>query len=261
MFDYGVSDIEDALKQVGIEYGDDVFVHSNIGFFGKLKNCETGEHLCSAFLDSIRNVIGKNGTAVFPTFSYSFCHGEVFDPYKTKTTCGLLSQYVLGKEGAIRSLDPNFSVVAIGNKAVYYTEDPTHESFGAGCFFERFVNNNGKIICMNFDAGSTFIHYIECKNAVEYRYNKAFNGILSINGQEKKDYAVHFVYSLDRPEDAPNMPNVNSFCKRNNLFKKEKLGKGALLSMQSKTYCEAIERELKIHPRFMTVGGSETKNE
>lgn len=261
MFDYRVSDIEEAIKQIGIEYGDDVFVHSNIGFFGRLENCKTREQLCNAFLDSIFNVIGKRGTAVFPAFSYSFCHGEVFDPFVTKTTCGMLSEHVLEKANAIRSLDPNFSVVAMGEKAAYYTEKPTHESFGAGCFFERFVNNNGKIVCMNFDAGSTFIHYIECKNAVEYRYNKAFNGIIRIGGQEIKDYSVHFVYSLEKPEDAPCMPRVDFFCKKSHLFRKTKLGKGALLAVQSKIYCEAIERELKVHPRFMTVGGSKIENE
>ena len=261
MYDYRVSDIEEALIQIGIECGDDVFIHSNIGFFGRLENCKTGQQLCKTFLDCICNVIGESGTAVFPTFSYSFCHGEIFDPCNTKTTCGLLSQYVLGLPKAVRSLDPNFSVAAIGDKSVYYTENPAHESFGKGCFFERFVNNNGKIICMNFDAGSTFIHYVERKNSVDYRYNKAFNGIIRIGEKEKRDYFVHFVYSLDKPENAPCMPNVDLFCKRNNLFKKTKLGKGALLSMPSKTYCEAIEKELKIHPGFMTVGGCGVRNE
>lgn len=261
MFDYCVSDIENALIQIGIEYGDDVFIHSNIGFFGRLENCKTSQQLCENFLNSIRNTIGKKGTVVFPTFSYSFCHGEIFDPLYTKTTCGMLSQYVLEQPNTVRSLDPNFSIAAIGDKAVYYTENPTHESFGKGCFFERFVHNNGKIVCMNFDAGSTFIHYVECKNSVDYRYNKAFNGIIRVREKEKRDYFVHFVYSLDKPEDAPCMSNVDLFCKKNHLFKKTNLGKGALLAISSKAYCEAIEKELKIHPRFMTVGGHGIKNE
>ena len=261
MSDYCISDIEEALKRIGIKYGDDIFIHSNIGFFGRLENCQSRDQLCDAFLNSIYHVIGKNGTAVFPTFSYSFCHGELFDPNYTKTTCGLLSQYVLEQTSAVRSLDPNFSIAAIGDRANYYTEHPTHESFGKGCFFERFVNHNGKIVCMNFDAGSTFIHYIECKNAVEYRYNKAFNGMIQDGEKKRKDYFVHFVYSLEKPEDAPCMPNVNSFCKRYHLFKKTKLGKGALLAMPSKIYCEMIEKELRANPRFMTIGGSEIRNE
>ncbi len=261
MFDYCAADIETALRGVGIKQGEDIFIHSNIGFFGRLENCAGREELCRTFLDAIFKVIGPNGTAVFPTFSYSFCRGEVFEPHNTKTTCGLLSQYVLEQKDAIRSLDPNFSVAAIGNRAEYYTEHPTHESFGKGCFFERFVNNNGKIVCMNFDAGSTFIHYIESKNAVEYRYNKAFNGIIKNGEAEKRDYFVHFVYSLDKPEDAPYMPSVNAFCRREQIFQKEELGKGTLLAMHARKYCEAIERELKIHPRFMTVGGNKIKDE
>lgn len=261
MFDYSAEDIEIALRRVGIKQGEDVFIHSNIGFFGRLENCKEREELCRTFLNSIFNVIGQNGTAVFPAFSYSFCHGEVFEAHKTKTTCGLLSQYVLEQKDAIRSLDPNFSVVAIGGRAEYYTKHPTHESFGKGCFFERFANSNGKIVCMNFDAGSTFIHYVECKNAVDYRYNKAFNGVIKNGETEKRDYFVHFVYSLDKPEDAPCMPNVDAFCRKEQIFQTEKLGKGTILAMDAGKYCEAIERELKIHPRFMTVGGNKIEDE
>ena len=38
MFDYNQKDIFYALKKVGLKKNDNVFCHSNIGFFGKLGN-------------------------------------------------------------------------------------------------------------------------------------------------------------------------------------------------------------------------------
>ena len=236
MFDYRIPDIKAALEQIGIQAGDDIFIHSNIGFFGRMNECKKREILCKAFLDTILTVISESGTLVVPTFSYSFCHGEIFSPIETPTGCGLLSQYVIQQKNAVRSLDPNFSVASIGMRAVHYTKNPTNESFGKGSFFDRFIQNNGKIICMNFDAGSTF------------------NGTIIDGNKKIRDYFVHFVYSLKRPEDAPDLTAVHSLCRSSGILKTANLGKGTMLAMESQTYCEVISEELKRRPRFMTKG-------
>lgn len=261
MSDYKIEDITRAFAEIGINSGDDLFIHSNLGFFGRLENCNNRDDLCQAFYMALCETIGSEGTLVVPTFSYSFCHGEVYSPVDSKTECGMLSQYIMTQKEAIRSLDPNFSIAATGRHADEYTKDPTHESFGKGCFFERFVNNNGKILCMNFDAGSTFVHYVECKNKAPYRYNKAFNGIIKDGEKEINDYYVHFVYSYERPGDAPDMSSVNTLCSRHGIYKKTNLGKGSMLVMESQAYVDLLTEELNKNPRFMTKEGSLNKHE
>ncbi len=253
---YTYEDIIEALRKIDIVTGDTVFLHTNIGFFGRLENAKTADALCEGFFDALQEVVGKEGTIVVPTFSYSFCHQEEYDPVNTPTTCGMFSEYVRKQDGVIRSLDPNFSVAAWGRLAAYYTGDPSHESFGKGSFWERFLKEKGKIVCMNMDCGSTFVHYVECCNQVDYRYNKAFNGILTdYQGNRKKDYFVHYVYDLDKPEDGPFFPRLHEKYQECGLCREAALGKGIMRSMKSEEYFTFISDTLKKEPRFLTIGG------
>lgn len=253
---YCFEDIVDSLKACGIQIGDTIFLHSNIGFFGRMADVNNAEELCRNFMEAIQKAIGKEGTLVVPTFSYSFCHGELYNPFETPSDCGMFSEYVRKQNGVIRSLDPNFSIAAVGRLADYYTENPVHESFGESSFWERFLTKAGKIVCMNMDCGSTFVHYIENRNQVSYRYNKAFNGILKdYEGVARKDYFVHYVYDLDKPEDGPYFVRLNQKCHEANICKVSNLGKGTLLAMNSTEYYDFISETLKKEPRFLTIGG------
>lgn len=160
---YTYNDIVSVLKKLQIKEGDNLFIHSNIGFFGKLEGCSSADELCRNFFEAIEEVIGEGGTVVVPTFTYSFCNDEVFDVENTPTKCGMLPEYIRKLERTVRSEDPNFSVAAYGKNAEFYTKDLTNESFGKGSFWERFMSTHGKIVCMNFDSGSTFVHFVERK--------------------------------------------------------------------------------------------------
>lgn len=246
---YSKEDIETSLTEIGICAGDDVFIHSNLGFFGVLEGCKDADNLCESFIQAIGNIIGNTGTIIVPTFSYSYCHNEVYNPDVTGTTCGMLSEYILKKLPNNRSLDPNFSISGIGENIEYYTSCNIHESFGEGCFWEKFLNKNGKIICMNFDSGSTFVHYIEKYNNVSYRYNKAFNGVTEYKGNLYKDYAVHFVF--DGENDSPSMERVDELCKENHISNQVNLGKGTILAFNSKEYFDFFSGLLKDRPRVL----------
>lgn len=255
-FNYSYGDIVEALKNVGIQKGDTLFIHSNIGFYGRMENVKKPEELCNGFLNALTEVVGEEGTVVVPTFSYSFCHGEIYNAKETPTKCGMLPEYMRKQEGVLRSNDPNFSVAAVGRLARYYTQNPAHESFGRDSFWERFLEKKGKILCMNMDCGSTFVHYIEQLNQVPYRYNKAFNGVwVDDNGTEKNDYFVHYVYSMEKPEDAAYFVRLDEKCRAAGICKSADLGKGTLLVMDSDIYVEFISNTLKTEPRFLTVGG------
>lgn len=249
---YTYHDILEALKAVKLSEGDDVFVHSNIGFFGKLEGANSADDLCKAFVEAFMDIIGKTGTLVLPTFTYSFCHDEVYDPATTPTKCGMLPEYLRRHPQARRSNDPNFSVVAIGARAEEYTRDWAHEAFGQGCFWEHFLRNEGRIVCMNFDCGSTFVHYVERMNNVPYRYNKAFNGIMCLNGKERRDYAVHYVYDNAQPQDAPDFSRLDEIVRKQTFFSQIKLGKGSILQFPAKEYAEVISAALKEDPFFLT---------
>ena len=251
MFNYTKKDIINSLSKIAIMPNDDIFIHNNLGFFGMLEGCETADDLCANMLETLKEIVGEEGTVILPTFSYSYCHGQVYIPEQTETTCGMLSTYMIKHYAHNRSLDPNFSICGIGKHINEYKNCNIHESFGKGSFWEIFLKYNGKIVCMNFDSGSTFLHYIERVNNVEYRYNKSFNGESIINNKKIKDYAVHYVYDLEKEEDAPFFERIDILCKQDKISKTCHLGKGSVLAYSSAEYFDYISNLLNKRPRIL----------
>ena len=101
----------DALR---LRSGDLVYVHSGMD----------GLNLSFPFyriLFLIQDVIGKEGTVVFPTYpnhrisSYEWLkQGNVFDVRRTPSYTGILTEFARRQRKAIRSLHPTKSVCAIG---------------------------------------------------------------------------------------------------------------------------------------------------
>lgn len=249
MYNYTPKDIVNSLREIGVNKADHVFLHSNLGFFGMLEGCKSADNMCEAFISALKEVIGDNGAIITPTFSYSYCHGEVYNPYTTKTTCGMLAEYMIKHFPENRTLDPNFSVCGIGKGYNEYLDCNIHESFGADCFWERLLKSQGKIICMNFDAGSTFVHYIERCNNVEYRHNKAFNGTTEFHEKIIQDYAVHFVF--EREEDGPCMERVDELCREKKICRQTNLGRGTVLAFEVQEYYSYFTELLKARPRVL----------
>ena len=149
--DYVKDDIIEALSKVGLKKGDNVFNHSNIGFFGILENADNMIDYCNTFKNSIMEIIGEDeGTLVVPTFTYSYCWNKVYDKKLTKGTCGIFSEFIRNMSNSFRSDDGNFSVSAIGKNAEFFTKEMPENPFAENSFWDRFSKVNGKICNFNF---------------------------------------------------------------------------------------------------------------
>lgn len=258
-FDYTKEDIVNVLREVGLERGDNLFVHSNLGFFGKLKGANDKFDYCTAFKNAIFEVIGLEGTLTIPAFSYSFCNNEEFDLDKTKSVCGIFSEYIRCNPDSYRSRDANFSISAIGKNAIYFTENPPHHSFGNDSFWERFLNLDGKICNFNFDSASTFIHYVEKSLNVPYRYDKKFEGKLHVNNKSMDDYYYHFVYDLEKPWNGPEFSKFDKKAKNEGIAKTANLGRGQVVCISAKQTFQLIKQTLNEEPYFL-IKGSKINN-
>lgn len=239
--DYTRSDIVDSLRAVGIEKGDSVFSHSNLGFFGQLEACTSKEEYCDAFYSAIRDVIGESGTFVVPTFTYSFTDGDFFDPSETESDMGMLSEYIRSHPESIRSSDPNFSIAAIGAKAEYFTKNPPSHSFGQNSFWERFLAVQGKFCNFNFDSASTFLHYVERCLDVPYRWDKPFAGTLRQGKSEQRRVFYHYVRDLQSDDYAPNFEAFDKYASEEGVIKIKDLGKGQVVMVSAQDTYEITE--------------------
>lgn len=254
MADYAKQNIIEALKSLGLKQGDSLFCHNNIGFFGRLEDAKSSKDYYEIFKSTIFEVIGDEGTLVCPTFSYTFCKQQDFDVKNTPGVCGAFSEMMREDKDAFRSEDANFSIVAIGKNAKYFTENSPEYSFGENCFWERYLKVDGIFCNFNFDSGSTFIHYVEKRLNVLYRWDKGFDGIVINGGKKEKRTFYHFVCDLENENHSPDFTKFDKKAKELGLAKTTNLGKGQILKISAKDTFNLIEKELKTTPNFLIKG-------
>ncbi len=253
-YDFTKEDIEKSLQKVGLVKGDSIFIHSNIGFFGKLKDAATPQEYYRLFKSAILNVLGPDGTIVVPVFTYSFCNKQIYDKKMTMSVCGFLSESFRKDPQSIRSDDANFSVSAIGKRATEFTSDAPEHSFGPGSFWAKFFEAGGKICNFNFDSGSTLIHFCEKTLKVPYRFDKAFPGVSIIDGQECSRTFYHFVHDLKKPSHASDFVKFDTKAKELSFAKCADLGKGQVLQISARDTFDLIKEQLKVDPAFLVKG-------
>ncbi|EJG9898451.1 aminoglycoside N(3)-acetyltransferase, partial [Campylobacter lari] len=172
---YSNIDLIEAFKKLGITKGDILCVHTELFNFGT-PLLPRNEFL-QTILDCFFEVIGEEGTLIMPTFTYSFCKNEVYDKVKSCTKMGALNEYFRKQIGVKRTNDPIFSFAIKGAKEGLF-DTQNLSCFGKNSGYDILTKNNGKIIYFGLDWAHTFIHYIEEKFKVDYRYFKIFKGII-----------------------------------------------------------------------------------
>jgi aminoglycoside 3-N-acetyltransferase len=255
MYNFTKQDIIDSLRNIGLKKGDHIFIHSNIAFFGLLKDATSQEIYYQIFKSAIFEVIGEEGTMINPTFSYSYCNNEVFDLQHTPSTSGIFSEMARKDPKAIRSEDPNFSIVAIGKLAQYFTSDNSHYAFGDNSFWQKFLDKNGIFVNFNLNIGmATFIHFVENKMKVPYRYHKPFNGISLINGRKIKNTYYHFVRDLNNDAHYPDTKRLIQEANNAGIVKIASLGKGKIYATHAHDLYNLLIQKLKQDPAFLIKG-------
>lgn len=194
---YYTLDIINALKRAGIKIGDSIFVHSDLKSFGKLNNKITREEFLGSFIKALKKTVGESGNIIMPAFSYSFCKREIFDPETTPSTVGILTEYFRKLKGASRSIDPIFSVAAIGPDKEYFIDVGTN-CFGKNSIFEKLYDKNVKIIFLGKTFDITYMHFVEQKYGVTYRFIKKFKGKIKIGNDFKEFIFDYNVRPLDK---------------------------------------------------------------
>lgn len=156
------------LTALGVEKGDLLFVHSS------LRNLGFVEGGPDAVIDALLETIGPEGTLAFPTFTIENSMKEtlesesfVFDPARSPSTVGKISDSFRKRPGVYRSEHPTHSVAAYGPLARTLTE--THlehgTNFGKGSPFAKLLDYDGKIVGLGISFGPvTFYHVYEDLN-------------------------------------------------------------------------------------------------
>ncbi len=203
----------DKLLSIGANQCKILFIHTSLSF--GLPNPQLKKkELLGELLDVIKSLGVK--TVCMPTFTFSFCNGQAYDPATSASRMGVLNEFFRKQEGVIRSVDPLMSVALMGEDTDLVT-GIGHVSCGENCTFDKLRHReNVKFLFLGPKIGEclTYMHYLEWLYNVDYRYQRFFRGNVTVNGvTTAEEYALFVRYNGV-------IPNENSFVYEQRMYDK-----------------------------------------
>ena len=198
----------EALENLGIAEGDILLVASDItallfnlkSELGIRRKADVDEALHS-LIDAFQAAVGKNGTLLFPVFSWSWCRGNGFDIRTTKGEVGALQNWVLAnRTDFVRTRHPIYSFMVWGKDTDILCAMDNQDSWSHASPFGFLHEHGAKHLLFNIEPyqALTFMHYIEQELDVPYRYPKYFFGkYTDRNGNTETRMYSMFVRDID----------------------------------------------------------------
>lgn len=174
---FTAADLRAALERIGIVSGGPVVTHSSLRDLGRMEGVSLSDYPAS-IVATIRDCLGPLGTLAVPSPNWAYGRAKMpFDIRRSPVSkqLGVISNYVLTIPGVERSLNPIFSVAAIGPDAAFICRGGTASGFGVDSAWDRLFQRDADILFLGCDLNYlTFARYIEQRVGVPYLYNKLF---------------------------------------------------------------------------------------
>lgn len=242
------------LEAVGAHESDILYIHSELSF-GQ-PNPELGRRgLLEALLETLQAL--QVPTLCFPTFTFSFCNGRDYNVQTSKSKMGALNEFVRKQTNAVRSIDPLMSTTVLG-KDRHLAENIGHHSIGDSCTFDKLHLYAGTVnfLFLGVSLGKcfTYMHYIEEREKVPYRYNREFSGMITDGESTYEDtYSLFVRYKGVLPN--PNS-SVEDDVLRKGLLKKAVIGDSSVSCIAEKAAYSSIRDSIKADLEYIIISPS-----
>jgi aminoglycoside 3-N-acetyltransferase len=186
--------LQSELQTLGVRDDNLALVHSNIagGDLGEIYAC----------FEALRDVVQPRGTVAFPTFTFEFCKGKLYDYRKTPSQMGMLTEMARRHREAYRIYHPIYGFALLGAEAKSLAGTIRNvSSYGDDSLFGELRRRNGQILIINlpFAHSMTFFHHVEEMVGCDYRYMKAFSGeVMDSAGKSDIQTYTMWVRDVDR---------------------------------------------------------------
>lgn len=236
-------EVTNALQNVGIQHGDNLFIHSALQYLGK----PVGG--IEIYYQALLDILGEAGTIAVPTFNFGFARGEPFDPQTSPAIgMGAFSEFIRTLPDAKRSSHPMQSIAAIGRHAYDLTQRDTLSAFDPGSPFERILELNFKILLLGADIDAISIyHYCEQRIGVPYRFWKDFSGkVHTPEGWKTCTYRLYARYL--EPDPRLTLKTVQATLEKRNQWNSVQLNYGRIASCFSQDFVSVVNEYLNNDP-------------
>ena len=198
---------KDHLFRCGIKSGDIIYVASDMT--GMMINAKKQFNVsikdkagfCDLIINSLQEVVGGEGQLLIPVYTWDYCRCGRFDHKNTLGEVGVLGNHALKHRSDFkRTTHPIYSFMVWGKDSDYLYSLQNQESWGIQSPYEYLLNRGAKQLSLNVNTerSFTFVHYIENRLNVPYRYNKYFIGHYTDDegNTERRCYSM-YVRDLD----------------------------------------------------------------
>lgn len=208
-------ELAEALKPYVVP-GGHLMVHSS---YKSLGGIEGGAH---TVIDTLLDLLGKNGTLLIPTFTLdAWAQDHYFDINETASITGILGELARKRPEFLRTFHPMYNFAVAGDCQVQYMLQDDHDAFGHDSVYGLFHRANGRILSIGLrdpDYTLSQAHYNEQWARAVYRYRKHFSGIyVDYEGEPRLDTYSMYVRLTQKHKTRLN-PGTD-ILKRNGVIK------------------------------------------
>lgn len=161
-----------------IKAGDFINLSSDVMALAFITKKNEGEFDPNKVLDSFIEKLTPEGTLIVPTFNFDFSNKGFFDYKNTKCTTGALGNAALERGDFKRTWHPMHSYAVWGKYQDEICSMNNLNSFGEDSPFAFMIEKNAiqLLLGCDYQRGMTFVHHVEFKANVPYRFFKEFTG-------------------------------------------------------------------------------------
>ncbi len=155
-----------AFRRLGVPRGGLLMVHSSLRSMGHV----FGGAL--TVVDALLETLGRAGTLVVPTFTYPIARerGFVFDPLRTPSLMGAISEAARRHPRALRSIHLQHSIAAMGPLAETIVTSGGESAWDADSPMQQIRDRDGRYLLLGVPYQNlTAVHVCEIELQVPYR--------------------------------------------------------------------------------------------
>jgi aminoglycoside 3-N-acetyltransferase len=247
-----------ALRECGAGPHDAVFLHSDVRRCGRAEGRAPRDKLDTVLRGLAAAIPG--GVLALPTFTYSFTRREPFDVAESPSTVGGLGERFRTWPDVRRTPEPIFSTALRGDLPGPWKERlmavGDKDCFGPESVFAWLAEADGLLAFLDvpFQA-CTFVHHVEQRLAVPYRYRKAFEGEVRAGGERRRVRADYLVRRLDQDVVTDTMPLWRALVDAG-LTRSAAIPRGPQIdTVRARAVIEVGEAQIAANPDFLLERG------
>lgn len=160
--------------------GEFVLFHTDITRLPASPGARSKIEALHLFADALEAAVADR-TAVFPAFNYDYCRTGRYDTAEDPCQVGTLNEFYRRHRAALRTLTPVFNFTASDTRL---PPDLSANPFDEDSTFARLRHSNAAVVFLGAPfATNTFLHHVEERAEIGYRYLKPFPGVVQDAGR------------------------------------------------------------------------------